>query len=104
METVIKGYDVTIICGHRDRISQDKAYSEGNSKARWGESLHNSLPSRAVDIIPSPFKGWDDYEGFARMAGFVQAVAMAQGIEIKCGRDFKGFKDAPHFELGRKEI
>ena len=104
MEAVILGYDVTIICGHRNQKDQEIAYNTGKSKAKWGESLHNSLPSRAVDIIPSPFKGWDDYEGFARMAGFVQAVAMAQGIEIKCGRDFRGFKDMPHFELGRKEI
>ena len=104
MEAVILGYDVTIICGHRNEKDQTDAYNAGNSKAKWGQSLHNTLPSRAVDMIPSPFLGWDDAEGFARMMGYVQGVADSMNLELKFGRDFASFVDAPHIELGRREI
>ena len=106
---VIEHYDCSIICGHRGKKEQEKAFREGKSKARFGQSKHNSYPSKAVDVVPWPFKqeDWQDREYFARMAGYVQAVADAQGIRIRWGGDWdqdgyssdETFSDLPHFEL-----
>lgn len=71
---VIKDLDFTIICGFRGEYDQNKAFAEGKSKARFGQSPHNQLPSRAFDFIPYPFKGWNDSAGFIKLArAFVAA-------------------------------
>lgn len=51
---VIKYVDVSILCGHRDRVSQNEAFAGGNSLAKWPESKHNTFPSEAVDAAPWP--------------------------------------------------
>ena len=49
---VIKMFDFSVICGHRDEEAQERAFREGFSKARWGQSKHNVKPSKAVDLAP----------------------------------------------------
>ncbi len=100
MEHVIKDcpIDFTILCGHRGKEEQDKAFREGKSRARYPASRHNATPSQAVDIAPWPIN-WKDTERFARLAGYVQRCAQELGIAIKWGGEFTSLKDMPHFEL-----
>lgn len=38
-------------CGRRDKAGQDAELARGTSKAKFGESPHNYLPSRAIDVF-----------------------------------------------------
>lgn len=98
MNEVIKEFDITVLCGHRGEDEQNEAYNNGTSKAKWGESKHNHYPSLAVDVVPYPLD-WNDIESFEKMGEVVMRKADELGIQIKWGRDFKGLKDYPHFEL-----
>jgi len=51
---VIKHYDFTVLCGHRGEEEQNEAFKQGRSNAKWGQSKHNTTPSRAIDIAPYP--------------------------------------------------
>ena len=95
----IKVMDITILCGHRGEEEQSRAYMEGRSFAKWGESKHNKIPSEAIDAAPYPID-WDDTERFARMVGLIEGIAHSKGIKTKSGADFKTLKDMPHTELG----
>ena len=105
-EEVIRHYDCAVICGHRSKEDQDKAYHEGKSKLRYPLSKHNKMPSLAVDVVPYPI-AWDDLDRFYHFVGFVTGVAKTLGINIRSGLDWDGdlnfkdqnFLDAPHFEL-----
>lgn len=95
---VVKIMDCVVLCGHRNEEEQNKAYKNGHSKAQWGQSKHNSFPSKAVDLAPYPID-WYNKERFARLAGVVDTIAHQYGFRIKWGGDFKNFTDMPHFEL-----
>ena len=112
---VIQDFDCTIVCGHRDKEAQDKAYAKGKSKLRYPNSKHNKTPSWAVDAAPyEPGQGID--WGKSQMlffAGYVKGVAdrlYRIGVishRIRLGADWnqnndiddETFFDAPHFEL-----
>ena len=79
--------------------AQDKAFKEGRSRAVFGKSPHNYIPALAIDIIPEPFKGWNDFSGFNKILNEFQEVANQKKININLGRDFKKLKDYPHIEL-----
>ena len=49
---VIKVMDIKILCGHRSELEQERAFDKGTSKAKWGKSKHNRIPSDAVDAMP----------------------------------------------------
>lgn len=95
---VIKVYDFTVICGYRGKEEQEAVFSQGTSKARWGQSKHNSSPSQAVDIAPYPID-WTDIDRFKELAKHMQDAADKLGIKIRWGGDFTKLKDYPHFEL-----
>ena len=99
---VAKTERCAVICGHRGKAEQEKAYNSGTSKARWGQSKHNSKPSLAVDVVPLPLD-WDNIESFERLGNIIMEKAKELNIKIKWGRDFKGLKDYPHFELIEEE-
>jgi peptidoglycan L-alanyl-D-glutamate endopeptidase CwlK len=104
---VIKHYDCTVVCGHRSEAEQEEARRKGNSKLSYPNSKHNQTPSLAVDVLPYPFKSWEDTNRFHHFAGFVLATAVQLGIKIRWGGDFNSdlnfkndsFVDMPHFEL-----
>lgn len=98
MNRVIKIMDNTIVCGQRGEGAQNKAYDEGRSNAKYGQSKHNMTPSQAVDIAPYPIN-WNDKERFARLAGIVEGVAYMLGYKIKWGGNFTALKDMSHFEI-----
>jgi len=99
--------DFSVIEGHRPKAEQDLVFALGNSKVKWPNSAHNQLPSLAVDLIPYPFKGWNDIQGFKNIADAMFQAAAELNIEIRWGGDFNrdGSKttkdgwDKPHFEL-----
>ena len=108
MNEAIKVMDFSVICGHRGQEAQEAAFNSNRSKARWGQSKHNSLPSKAVDVAPWPID-WEDTEAFVLLAGVVMAVAyrLGYGDLVRWGGDWDSdrrtkderFRDYPHFEL-----
>lgn len=106
MNKVILYVDCMIICGYRNQEDQDKAFREGKSKLMYPHGKHNTMPSNAVDVAPYPLD-WNDTHAFARLAGYIQAVADSMGIPIRWGGDWnrngktndERFRDFPHFEL-----
>jgi peptidoglycan L-alanyl-D-glutamate endopeptidase CwlK len=107
---VIKDYDCTILCGHRDQPAQDAAFRAGFSTKKWPESQHNKFPSLAVDVAPYPVD-WEHLPSFYYFAGFVMGTANRLGIKIRWGGDWdrdknlkneRGIRDLPHFELAEQ--
>lgn len=116
-DAVIKQVDCTVVCGHRTRSEQNKAFDSGVSKVRYPYSRHNTKPSRAVDLAPYCNKlggiDWDNEKGFYFFGGVVKATAYAllcKGLiehEIRWGGDWdsdndltdQSFNDLVHFEL-----
>ena len=92
-------FDLKVMEGYRTKDAQEQAYREGRSRARFGESLHNVFPSKAIDIVPLPIN-WDDKDTrWVEMALNAMWCAGKLGIEITWGGSFKGFFDGVHFEL-----
>lgn len=87
-----------VTCGFRGRYEQERAYMQGKSKARFGQSKHNLKPSMAVDVVPLPLD-WEDIPSFERLGEKIMKKASELGIKIRWGRDFTNLKDYPHFEL-----
>ena len=97
---VCKVMDVTVLCGHRGKDEQEKAFNEGKSRAHFGQSYHNALPSLAVDIAPYPIN-WDVKDPrWEIMCNLVLYIANRYRINVKLGRDFSKLKDYPHIEIG----
>ena len=109
---VIKSFDCTVVCGHRDKKAQNKAYDDGFSKVRFPNSKHNQSPSIAVDVVPWPIE-WDNTERMKYFAGYVMGIALmlkaygAISHTLVSGLDWDNdtmlkdttFKDHPHFQL-----
>ena len=111
---VIQDFDCTIVCGHRDKPEQDKAFTEGKSKLQYPQSKHNKIPSEAVDAAPYE-NGKIDWSKSQMLffAGYVKGVADrlykigVMSHRIRLGADWnqnndiddENFLDAPHFEI-----
>lgn len=96
-------YPVQVICGHRNKEDQDKAFAEKKSKLKFPDSKHNKKPSLAVDLVPDPDRNpktisWTDMKEWQIMCHVVEQAADELGINIRLGRDFS-FVDWPHIEL-----
>jgi hypothetical protein len=103
---VARTFPCMVLEGHRGEAAQNAAYATGKTKLRWPQGKHNSLPSRAVDLAPTPID-WNDRERFTLFAGFVMGTAAARGIRLRWGGDWNrnfqvsdnSFDDLVHFEL-----
>lgn len=95
-EDVIQYRDCTILEGHRTRERQEQLLIEGKTKTL--KSNHLYTPSLAVDVMPYPID-WEDTEEQHKFATFVYSRAMVLGIKVRWGGNFKGFYDAPHWEI-----
>ena len=95
---VIEYRDCTILEGHRGKEAQNKAFMDGNSKTKWPNSNHNTIPSKAVDVMPYPID-WDDMIRLNEFACFVEGVAVGMGIYVKWGGRWSNFFDGPHWEV-----
>ena len=90
--------------GHRSAATQDELYTRGRSAPgpvvtykRGGESNHNALPSRALDVaflLPDGEVSWSGLllSKFARLM-------KAADARVRWGGDWLKFKDQPHFEV-----
>lgn len=103
---VVKHFDCSVLCGHRNEYDQNKAYNDGNSQLQWPDSKHNLYPSKAVDVSPYPIN-WKDTHRFYLFGGFVLGLAKSMNINIRWGGDWNqdtqikdnSFNDLVHFEL-----
>jgi peptidoglycan LD-endopeptidase CwlK len=89
---------------YRSPERQDELYEQGRSKPgpvvtykRGGESKHNLLPSRALDVaflLPDGEVSWSGLllSKFARLM-------KAADARVHWGGDWLKFKDRPHFEV-----
>lgn len=100
---VIQFRDCAILIGHRCEADQALACAAGKSQTPWPASKHNSEPSQAVDVAPSPVD-WSNIDGFKSFAAFVKLRAAVLGISIRWGGDFKTLKDYDHFELEEAQV
>ena len=96
--------DISVTCSYRSKIDQEVAYQKGTSKAHFGQSAHNFLPARAVDIVPYPIPmkngGWDNNsKEWDELAQLFLEIAKRKNIEITWGGTFTKLVDKPHFEL-----
>ncbi len=101
---LIKQYDFSVLCGHRNKAEQDAAFAAGNSRLKYPQSKHNAKPSLAVDIAPYPID-WSNLVRFREMLCRFDALArlMRERGEIESefeyGADWDRLKDYPHIEI-----
>ena len=106
LREAIKIIDFSVICGHRDKHNQNRAFNSGSSKLPFPKSKHNKMPSLAVDITPFPLD-WDNLERFYFLAGIVLGIGHSNDIKLRYGGDWdrdgditdNNFNDLVHFEL-----
>jgi len=94
----IEHIDFTVLCGFRSELEQNEAYTRGNSKLRWPRSMHNVMPSAAMDLAPYPID-WNNLKRFEDLAGVILDIAEANKTPITWGGNWATFRDYPHFEL-----
>jgi hypothetical protein len=94
----IKHFDFVVICGHRGKAEQQKAFREKKSKLQWPNSLHNKLPSLAMDCVPVPLN-WQDKASFDKMGAVMKEAAKTVGVRITWGGNFRDWYDGPHVQL-----
>lgn len=115
---VVLHRDNIILCGHRGEAEQTAAVAAGASKAPWPTSLHNKVPSLAVDAAPFypevPAGGVDwrtdaelleaakkqdwpavraileNIKRWHNFAGYVQGVGEVMGVPLTWGGDWNG--------------
>lgn len=102
------------IVGYRSQADQDAAFAAKKSKLKWPHSKHNTVPSKAVDVVPDAVPetdkvdiDWNYVPAFYFFAGIVHAEALRLGIKIRWGGDWDSdlnlkentFNDLVHFEL-----
>jgi len=98
MTEAIRHFNFSIICSTRGKEDQQRAFTQGKSRARFGQSPHNFTPSLAVDCVPFPLN-WDDLDRFDAMGLVILTAASDTAVPINWGRNFKGIVDYPHFEI-----
>ncbi len=103
---VVISFDCSVLWGHRNEEDQNRFYHQGFSNAPWPESLHNHMPSKAIDVVPYPID-WQDRERFCYFAGYVKGIAERLEIPLRWGGDWDSdwhvrdehFVDMAHWEL-----
>ena len=105
---VIKGFDCTIVEGHRPKEKQNEYFDKGKSRIRYPNGKHNRYPSQAVDVAPylNGSVSWD-MRHCLYFAGVVMGTARMMGIKIRGGSDWdmdneaitdQDFQDLVHYE------
>jgi len=104
VDAAIKEIDFKILDATRGRAAQEKAFAQGNSKAKFGQSAHNYVPAIAADLFPAPYD-WNNRQAFINLSKVVLRIAKEKGIPIRWGGDWNGDGnlsdgwDMPHYEL-----
>lgn len=115
MHDAITYVDFAVVCGHRGKKEQNKAFDEGKSKLKFPHGKHNALPSLAIDIAPwvDGAISWNP-KHCIYLAGWIMALSVklrARGLmtyPIRWGGNWdmdgevvtdQRFNDLVHFEL-----
>jgi len=85
---IVKTNGVYVLCGHRGKEEQNKAYYDGKSKLLFPKSKHNKCPSLAVDLAPAPLPDWEDTIAFLDFSSIVLSTADHLNYEIRWGGDW----------------
>jgi hypothetical protein len=99
---VIKYFDCTIVCSHRNKEDQTKAYNDGFSDVQYPNSYHNKFPAMAIDAVPYP-ELYTDEDKMIEFGGFVMGIYSILKAEdkikgtIEWGWQLWGW-DKPHFQ------
>lgn len=102
LDATIAKIDFTVIQCQRGRAAQEEAVKHGRSRAHFGASAHNYDPAMAVDVLPVPFKGWDDKELVGELYRIAETAideGKKLGIKITWGGSWTSIKDYDHLEL-----
>jgi peptidoglycan L-alanyl-D-glutamate endopeptidase CwlK len=111
LDEAIKHVDFTIVEGHRGKDAQEAAFAKGLTKLHYPNGKHNSLPSRAADVMPYPIDWSDSSKNIERLdytMGIIVGCARMLGIGVRWGgdwnmnddtRDEGSFRDRDHLEL-----
>jgi peptidoglycan L-alanyl-D-glutamate endopeptidase CwlK len=80
---------------YRGPRDQERAFRNGKSKAKFGQSMHNFKPAYAFDVAFLDSEGRADWSFhlFEKMADILEALGLEWG-----GR-WPGLVDGPHFQL-----
>jgi len=110
----IEHIDFSVIDGFRTQSEQMQLYADRKSQLNGTtqQSMHQLLPSQAVDLLPYPgnMHGrniWQDKQRFCLFAGQIIGMANALGLTLRWGGDWNSdgslvdtnFVDMAHFEL-----
>lgn len=111
IDELIKHIDFMVREGYRSPEEQQRAFDEKRSKAKPGQSKHNSQPSQAVHLIPYPIpnpdKALTERIDYTHFAGAVKLMALVLGVKLRWGGDWNNnwktgdnrFNDLAHYEL-----
>lgn len=91
-------FDLLVVEGLRTKTRQAQLVKAGASQTM--NSYH--LTGHAVDLAPM-VKGelrWD-WPLFYPIAEAMKAAALAQGVALTWGGDWRKFRDGPHFQVAR---
>lgn len=80
---------------YRDEAAQEKAYREGASHARFGQSLHNYRPAYAFDVAFMTAKGTLDWDW--RL--FERWGEMGESLGLEWGGRWEALRDGPHLQM-----
>lgn len=119
---VILERDCSVIFGRRGKAKQNALYAKGRdacgnvidrrkvvTNAKWGESSHNSTPSKAADVIgyPEGYEGKGAEEAFEEIFTIVQRIwkqmaaeGLTKGYKLVWGGDWDGDGDRTDQTLG----
>ena len=110
-EVLFPEYRVLVTCTHRSNQEQADLYAIGRTKpgrkvtnAKPGQSKHNDLPSKAIDIAfqhrVTGKLSWN-IGLFKKFYDLMKAHSpvIRWGAHVTNGGDFKTINDAPHYEL-----
>ena len=88
--------DAHISCGYRGQADQEEAFNSGHSRAHYGQSAHNLLPSQAIDL----FRIGPHGEAIFDATWFRDVIApIVRASGLVWGGDWKHIIDMPHVEM-----
>ena len=101
--------DISLICGFRDRDTQDAAVAAGTSEVEWPDGKHNKWPSLAVDLRPYPMPKRKEvlWAALGYIAGRMVQIGIEEGVALRWGGDWdrdgdvtdQSFYDLFHIEI-----
>ena len=88
--------DAHISCGYRGKADQEEAFNTGHSRAHYGQSAHNCLPSMAVDFFRLTQAGGASFD---RPWFELVLAPVIKAAGLVWGGDWQSIKDFPHCEM-----